>query len=151
MPRVEERIVVGRPVAAVFAVATDPAAMPRWQHGVVEARRDGDGPPGVGSRMTGSREYAGVRMGWTTEITAWDPPRRMAFRSVGGPLRAAGEQTFAPAPGGTAVTLALDLAVPRIGLLRLGDRVVERVAEELRRDLAALKQLCEGPKAPSPG
>lgn len=143
MARVEERVVIAASPAEVFAVATDAEAMAAWQRGVGEARRVGDGATGVGSRLRGTREYAGVRIGWTSEVTAWEPPRRMAFRSVGGPLRLHGEQTFAPSPGGTLLTYAIDVAVPRIGVVRLGDRVVARIAEEVRRDLAALKALVE--------
>ena len=40
---VETRI--DRPVAEVFAYATDPDKLPSWQTNTVSARREDDGPP----------------------------------------------------------------------------------------------------------
>ncbi len=139
--RVEEAVVVAREPAEVFAVLTDPGMVERWQQGVTGTRVEG--PAGVGSRMSGTREFAGMRVAWTTEVTAWDPPRRLAFRSVGTPVRLTGDQVLTAVPGGTRVTASMEFAVPAFGLLRLSDRVGERVAAELRRDLAALKALVE--------
>jgi len=144
MVRVAESVMVSRPPAEVFAVLADPAAAARWQQGVDGVRMVTGGPPGPGSRMSGTREYAGLRLGFTTEITEWDPPRRLAFRSVGAPVRVDGSQALEAVPGGTRVTATLDLRVGGLGLLRLTDRVADRVAAELRRDLAALKALLEG-------
>lgn len=144
MVRVAESVLVSRPAAEVFAVLADPGAAVRWQHGVEGVRMVTDGPPGLGSRMTGTREYAGLRLGFTSEITGWDPPRRLAFRSVGAPVQIEGAQSLDAVPDGTRVTATLELRVGRLSLLRLTDLVTERVAAELRRDLAALKALLEG-------
>ena len=46
---VETRI--ARPVHDVFAYATDPDHLPSWQTNTVSARREDDGPYGVGSRL----------------------------------------------------------------------------------------------------
>lgn len=135
---------VSRPVAEVFALLADPAAAGRWQHGVNGVRALTDGPPGLGSRLSGTRAYAGLRVAYTTEITAWDPPRRLAFRALGAPVRVSGEMALETVPDGTRVTATLDLRVGGLGLLGLTDRVGERVAAELRRDLASLKELLEG-------
>lgn len=144
MVRVAESVLVARPAAEVFAVLADPGAAPRWQRGVEGVRLLTDGPPGPGSRMAGTREYAGVKLGFTSEVTGWDPPRRFAFRSVGAPVRVEGGYALEDDPGGTRVTATLDLRVGGLSLLRLTERVTERVAAELRRDLAALKALVEG-------
>lgn len=135
---------VSRPVAEVFALLADPSAAARWQHGVDGVRALTDGPPGLGSRLSGTRAYAGLRVAYTTEITVWDPPRRLAFRALGAPVRVSGEMALETVPDGTRVTATLDLRVGGLGLLGLTDRVGERVAAELRRDLASLKELLEG-------
>lgn len=144
MVRVAESVLIRQPAAAVFAVLADPSAAARWQGGVDAVRVVGEGPPGLGSRMSGTREYAGVRLGFTTEVTGWDPPHRLAFRSVGAPVQAEGGYVLEAEAGGTRVTATLDLRVGLLSLLRLDDRVTERVAAELRRDLAALAALLDG-------
>ncbi len=144
MVRVAESVVVARPAAEVFAVLADPEAAALWQHGVNGVRAVTDGPPGLGSRLSGTRAYAGLRVAYTTEITVWDPPRRLAFRAMGAPVRVSGELALEGAEGGTRVTATLDLRVGGLSLLGLTDRVADRVAAELRRGLAALKVLLEG-------
>lgn len=144
MVRVAESVLVARPAAEVFAVLADPGAAARWQHGVEGVRLLTDGPAGPGSRMAGTREYAGLRLGFTSEITGWEPPRRLAFRSVGAPVQVEGGYGLDDTEGGTRVTATLDLRVGGLSLLRLTERITDRVAAELRRDLDALKALVEG-------
>jgi uncharacterized protein YndB with AHSA1/START domain len=142
--RVCETVVIAGDPARVFAATADPATMPRWQRGVSGVRRLEDGPVGVGSRLIGIREYAGMRMRWASVLTAWDPPRLLAFRSAGGSLRVRGVQRFAPTPGGTRLEATLEVEVGMLGFLRLTDMVRERVAAELRGDLQELKRFIEG-------
>jgi uncharacterized membrane protein len=142
--RVVEAVVIAGDIEEVFAITAEPGTMARWQRGVSGVRRLEGGPVGLGSRLAGVRGYAGMRVGWTSVITAWEPPWRLAFRSAGGPVRLRGEQRFAPVAGGTQVTATLEADVGVLGLLGLDDKVRERVATELRGDLAALKRLIEG-------
>ncbi len=142
--RVCETVVIAGEPAKVFATTADPVTMPRWQRGVSDVRRLEAGPVGVGSRLTGVREYAGMRMRWTSVLTEWDPPRLLAFRSAGGPLRMRGVQRFEPAPGGVLLEATLEMEFGALVLLGLNDMVRTRVANELRGDLQALKRLIEG-------
>lgn len=151
MVRVAESVLVRQLADEVFSVLADPAAAVRWQHGVDGVRMVTEGPPGLGSRMAGTREYAGLRLGFTTEITGWDPPRRITFRAVGAPVQVDGGYVLDEEADGTRVTATLDLQVGLLSVLRLTDRVAERVAAELRRDLAALKTLVEGEAASATG
>lgn len=59
---------------------------PRWEHEVIEVRRLTDGPIGVGSRGVMVREEYGRRSEAPLEITAFEPPRTIAFRHLGGPM-----------------------------------------------------------------
>ena len=123
---------------AVWQVYTDSAGWPRWA-GVKEVvlRQAGDPPPdGLGSiRVIRSRGIAVEE-----EVTAFAPPRHVAYRMVAGlPVRDfCGEVCFEPADGGTRIrwTVRFRPWVPGTGpLLRrfvgrmLGD-VLERLTSQ---------------------
>ncbi len=141
---VEASEVVRADAAAVFALATDPARMAEWQAGVADVAVVDDAPQaGVGSRLSGSRAYGGMRLPFTFEVTAWQPPRRYAFASVEGPVRLRGEQRVEPRPEGCEVTLSLEVRLPGLGLLGAADPVRARVRSALAEDLTALRRLAE--------
>ena len=102
----ETTLVVGRPVAEVWAYFEDPANVPEWQGGVAEVRKETDGPVGVGTRLTEVREFAGRRIESTLEVTAHEPERRFDLRVVNGPIAFEIEHTFEPVDGGTRITFS---------------------------------------------
>ena len=53
---------------------------PRWEREVVEIRPLTSGPIGLGSRAIMVRQDFGRRSETEYEVTAFDPPRRVAFR-----------------------------------------------------------------------
>ena len=62
MIKVEDSVVIERPVEDVFAYVADQTNAPHWQAGLVEVRRTTDGPVGVGARHTAVRTFMGRRM-----------------------------------------------------------------------------------------
>jgi ligand-binding SRPBCC domain-containing protein len=74
----------------------------------------------------------GIPMGWQSEITAWDPPRRFVDEARRGPYRYwRHEHVFQPTEGGTLVEDRVEYDVP-------GGAIVHRlaVAPDLRRIFA---------------
>ncbi len=141
---VEASEIVRAEAGAVFTLATDPARMAQWQAGVADVVVDDDAPQaGVGSRLSGTRAYGGLRLPFTFEVTEWQPPRRYAFTSVEGPVRMRGEQRVEPRPEGCEVTLALEVRLPGAGLLGAANPLRARVRAALSEDLAALRRLAE--------
>ena len=69
-----------RPVHEVFAYAIDPDKLPTWQTNTVSARREDDGPYGLGSRLhevhraPGGKELASV-----VEVVEFEPDRVFAL------------------------------------------------------------------------
>lgn len=53
---------------------------PRWENEVIEIRPLTPGPIGLGSRAVMVRQEFGRRSEAEYEVTAFDPPRRIAFR-----------------------------------------------------------------------
>src|SRR2546427_2974759 len=61
MTRIERRIVIDRPVEAVFGFVHDAANDARWQTTIVESRVLTPGPTGIGTRVAQVRRFLGVR------------------------------------------------------------------------------------------
>jgi uncharacterized protein YndB with AHSA1/START domain len=140
----EARVEVEAAVEQTFAELSDPARFHEWQTGMEPARVD-DGPVGVGSRLRSRRSLAGMRMPFTSEITVWEPPRRMVFRAVRTPLDVTGAYLVHPLPSGSLVTARMDIAAPRLGPWRLGERAAGMIGAQLGRDLECFARLVARP------
>jgi uncharacterized protein YndB with AHSA1/START domain len=144
--RVEVGIVVGRPIAVVFAYLTDPVTLSEWQPTVVEARLEDAAPLREGSRVLETRKFLGKRLHVTMQVVEHDPPRRFAIESVSVPLPFRVTSSLAEVGAGTHVNAILEGDPGR--LFRLGESFVVRAAErELRRNLAMLKRILESRSA----
>lgn len=131
---------VAAPPARTFAVLSDPSRFHEWQAGMQPARTD-PGPVGPGSRLTARRTWAGMTVSFTSEVTTWDPPRRLTFRSVRTPLRVTGDYRVTDVPGGSRVEASLEIAVPRFGPWRIGAQAEPVIARQLQQDLETLAHL----------
>jgi hypothetical protein len=63
----------------VFAYVTNPTRFVEWQHGVVSAQMDGDGPHMVGDRCLTKRKIGGAERSVTSEITHIHAPNTWGF------------------------------------------------------------------------
>src|SRR5688500_17289143 len=80
----------------VFAYLADLERYPEWQEGLLSTRVDTDGPTRVGSRGVDRRPTPmGVRE-FPFVVAEYDPPRRIAFRVTGGPVRSVATLTLEP-------------------------------------------------------
>lgn len=101
---------IARSPEDVFAYLDDLERHGEWQSQIVSSKRETDGPTGVGTRATDVRRVPGRMQSVTYEITGHDPPRKVAFRGVNGPVRPVGTVTVEPVgEGGSKVTIELDL------------------------------------------
>jgi uncharacterized protein YndB with AHSA1/START domain len=105
-----ETIEIARTPEDVFAYLDQLERHGEWQTQIVSVTRETAGPTGVGTRATDVRRVPGGKQSVTYEITEYDPPRRVAFRGVNGPVRPVGSVTVEPAgEGRSRLTLELDL------------------------------------------
>jgi len=86
-------IEIGRSAEDVFAYVDQLDRHGEWQHEIVSARVETDGPIRVGTRATEVRKVPGGEREFTYEITAHDPPRLASFRGLNGPVRPVGTFT----------------------------------------------------------
>jgi carbon monoxide dehydrogenase subunit G len=150
--RVEQRIVIDRPIEQVWAFANDQFNRPRWSGGGnLDSRQTSPGPMGLGSIL--QSRIAIPILGYETRvdavITEWDPPHAMTVSGSGphsGPFRSLTSRlTLETVPEGTLVVRTADATLRgafRVVWLVLGP-LVKRVM--LQRDnLGKLKELVEG-------
>ena len=95
---------VDAPPERVWQVLTDWERSPDWMPGIDSMRQEGSGPPGTGTVVVFQARGAER----SSEVTAWDPPRRLALRSVQGGVTADYVYSLEPEGSGTRLTLEAD-------------------------------------------
>jgi uncharacterized protein YndB with AHSA1/START domain len=138
----EKSIVIERPLADVFAYVGDQRNAPRWQPGLVEVRRLTDGPPGVGTRHTFVRSFVGRRLEANNEYTAYEPDRKITFRTTSGPMPLEASYLFVAVPEGTHLTSTIDMNAT--GFVGLAEPLIARsLRREMDAAFLALKDVLE--------
>ena len=141
MPSASSTITIDRPIADVFAFVADGLNAPTWRSGILDiAHASGDGLGAV--YRQGVKGPGGRRIAADYEITAWEPPTRLAFKAIAGPVRPTGEYRLAEAGGGTAVTFSLDAQLGGLQKLLMGGAVQSTMNAEVA-NLARLKAVLE--------
>jgi len=136
--------------AAVWAVLSDVTRIGEWSHECRDATWLGDGPRngGPGARFRGRNRTGLVRWGRACEVTAWEPPHRLAYRTGGSRVGDSTEWTFAleAAGSGTRITQSFRvLSLPRwaeIAIVLLVPAHHDRL-EALAGDLARLGEVAQ--------
>jgi uncharacterized protein YndB with AHSA1/START domain len=133
--------VIKRPPSEVFALIADETRSKDWRTGVLDIERlSGDGLRAV--YRQGVRGPGGRRIAADFEITAYEPPRLLSFRTIAGPVRPTGEYRLADVADGTSLTFSLDARLnPLLGLLMGG--AVQRSMDGEMAGLDRLKALLE--------
>jgi len=137
---IEETVLIRQPPEVVFGYLTRVSNLAEWDSSVITAAQIGSHPTAVGTRSRGTSTFMGRSFPWTTEVTAFEPPRRFGFRSVEGSLTFVVTQVLEPVDGGTRLRYRSDTksGLGRI-LGRLGDPVLQRVtARTVRANLKTL-------------
>jgi uncharacterized protein YndB with AHSA1/START domain len=143
MAAIEHSVTINRPVETVFAELSNLAGHARWQTGLVEMRQLSDGPLAIGATVLEVRQFLGRRSEARFAVSAYEPNRRLAMRSVGGPFPSEGSYTVEPSDGGTRLTI--NLAMQPGGFFKLAEPLVARTLKRaVVADFGTLKDLLEG-------
>ena len=142
MPAATNTVTIRRPIDEVFAFVADGLNGPKWRGaGVLDiAHASGEGVGEV--YRQGVAGPGGRRIAADFEVTAYDPPRRYAFRAIAGPVRPTGEYVLSEADGGTAITFSLAAELSGWKRLLMGGAVQKTMDAEVA-SLARLKGLLE--------
>jgi uncharacterized protein YndB with AHSA1/START domain len=141
MARVEASVVINRPVDEVFAYVIDVTNWPHWT-GFPEAEQTSEGPLGVGTTCRGVSEFMGRRDEWTSEVTAYEPSKRVEQKIIWGPMSMEQTLTFEALEGGTRYTQVGEGETG--GIFKVAAPIVNRtMRKQLEGSLAKLKEILE--------
>jgi len=143
MATVELSVTIARPVSDVYRVLTTPELTPRWSSNAIEEHMTTPGPVRVGSRRRATVRRPG--RGTTEneiEVTAIEPERSMAVRSIEAPVPFTSSWTFTPVGDATRVDWRWDFQLR--GWMRPIDIILgPTFGRTFRRDLDRLKSMME--------
>ena len=141
----EYTIVINQPVEKVFDYVANPANLPEWQGPPTEIRnlqQSTQGQLREGDRFTTVLQFLGRRYEIPTEVSAYEPNRRLSYRGTGGPVPTQITCIFGEVSGGTRFTHSQE--VEPAGFFGLAESLFEIEAKrQLRNDLQTLKDLLE--------
>jgi len=146
MAHIERNILINAPIQQVFHFVADPVDMLNWLSGLVKNQDVPQGPVEVGQSWTQFVQVMGRKFEYIREVTAHDPPRRIAWRFTAMGIDGIGYCELEPAEGGTKIVFGLDYTYPRLLLGGLLDKMLmEKLANrEAQSSLVRLKALLEG-------
>ena len=137
---VEQRIEA--PPERVAAYAMDPANDASWIRALTEVEVLTGGPVGVGTRVKRVASFLGKRIEYVNEIEEYEPPRRLAMRSVEAPFPMTVVYEFEPAGQGT--LMRITTGGDTSGFYRLaGPLLAGQVRRGVAGDLRKLKEILE--------
>ena len=145
--RLDETIVVTRPLHEVFAYVSEFSRIEEWDPAVARGVRLSEGPLGVGSQFRIDMK-AGFSLRYT--VIEWEPDRRLLMTVDSKPFTAREEIFFARTARGTQVRYVadFDFVAPLAVLVKMFPAVMDRVGKSavagMRR---ALEDRYEPPRA----
>lgn len=145
MAPIVESIEIARSPQEVFAYLDQLERHGEWQESIVTTTGVSAGAIGVGTRATDKRRVpGGMKIEATYEIVEYDPPRRMSFRVINGPVRPVGTVTVEALDGGSRsrVTIELDFRGHGIGKL-LAPLARRQAVRQVPADQNRLKERLE--------
>ena len=139
--RAERTISIRRPVEQVFRFLADGRTATQWRSAVIDvSKTSGEGVGSVYRQVV--RGPGGRAVDADYEITALEPDRRIAFRTVAGPVRPQGEFALEPMGDATILTFTLDARLSGWKRILLG-RLVQSTMDAEMRALDQLQEVLE--------
>ena len=141
MIKVESSVLINKPVAVVFAFASDNANTAKWQGGVESVIPDG--PPNVvGSKYTEVRRFMGQEMKSTLEVTAYEVNAKWGAKVLKGPVPFEVTATFEDVGGATKMTTHVE-GEPK-GFFKVAEGMLQgQMEKSLQEDGLRLKSILE--------
>lgn len=142
MIQYEISVFINQPLEKVFAYLADAGNLRAWQADLIENEQLTEGPIRVGSRFREIRQTGPRKSTIHAEITAFEPNKRFATKTIVGP-QATIQYAFNSEQGGTRVTYQFSLQTS--GLMRLMEPLVAgSIRQGAEADFQKLKQILEG-------
>lgn len=127
MIKVETSVLINQPVEKVFEFVTTPENDEQWLIGV-KAKKTSEGPTRIGSTSETEVRFLGKLVKTTFEVTEFKPHRKIAVKTLSGPVKMESEETFESAGDGkTKITVHGEAHAS--GLFKLAEPIIERMAQ----------------------
>ena len=141
---VQVETIIRRPLADVFAFASDPSNAPKWYVNIKEATWKTAPPIRVGSQIAFVAHFLGQKLVYTYEIKTHLPGEKLVMRTAEGPFPM--ETTYAFSVAGDGTRMALRNQGQPSGFARItGPLMAMAMRRAMTKDLAKLKRLLETP------
>jgi uncharacterized membrane protein len=142
MIKIEQSIVISRPVEEVFAFHTDLSNATQWEVGVLEVKQLTEGPPGVGTTWKGVRQALGRRIEQIVEATEWEPNNKASYKSASKPFPMQTSFSFESVDGATKLTSTSNIQLS--GFFKLLKPIINRmVNRQVEASFQDLKEFLE--------
>jgi uncharacterized protein YndB with AHSA1/START domain len=143
MATMEGSITINRPAEEVFAYVMDIGNLAKWNEAAGQGEQTSQGPVGVGTTYRGVSDFMGREMEWTSEVTEYEPNRKVAQKMNLGPTVMAMSWLVEPVGGGSKFTVRSEGEMG--GLAKLAGPLLDRtMKKQMDSNLAKLKALLEG-------
>jgi uncharacterized protein YndB with AHSA1/START domain len=140
--RVDQTVVINRPIEEVFALLADFEKLSQWDTAVDEAEKASQGPMGVGTTVREVFHFLGRRIESTGVVVEYEPNSKFAIKTTSGPLPAELTETLEPVEGGTRVTFTAELELG--GVVKLAEPIIARMFRtQVKGSTASLKHFLE--------
>ncbi|HEX5579422.1 MAG TPA: SRPBCC family protein [Candidatus Limnocylindria bacterium] len=143
MRRVEAGITIAAAPEEVFRFVADLANLPRWQSGIVSARRTSPEPVGVGSTARVVRDLAGQSLTVDLTITEFEPGRRLSLASQASGVSVTATLDVEPTHDGTVARSGIEIKAGSLFMAPLESMIANAAASELASGLERLRDAVE--------
>jgi hypothetical protein len=109
MPTVSTSAIINQPVGTVFNYVVTVENHTAWQAGIEAARTSPPGPVTVGTAYIYTSKVMGRSIESQMQVTAFDPNRTWAVKTVGIPNPVETVYDFAAAGAGTGLTISMNV------------------------------------------
>ena len=142
MIKIEQDFFINRSQQDVYDYMTNPANNSQWQSQTESSEWTSDGPTGVGSTAKSVIKMLGRKIEAELEVTSWDPPNQVSFKSVSGPVPFENVVKFEAQGDGTYITQYVQ-AEPG-GFFKMAEGLVgKQMQKTFETNSSALKLLLE--------
>ncbi len=137
-----DSVFIQRPPQEVFDVITDPATSVKWQSSLDSAAWISEAPYGVGSSWTTKIKFLGRDIEAVLEVTEWESPRLVSFKSASGPVPMKATNKLEPQDDGTLLTITGQVELG--GFFKVAEGMAgKQTLKQIQNDNQKLKQMME--------
>ena len=146
MVRIDFTLAIARPPDDVVERLVDLDRLPDWQESALGS--SADGPLAKGSRVRERRRIMGRELDNELEVTAFERPRQLTLKALGGPVPFTVDHQLVDDDGSTLLHVVAEAKTGTF--MKLAEPMLARTAEqEMRRDFTRLKEQLEAEGYPS--